>query len=249
MPADPPLPPPPSLSSLENMALFLDFDGTLVELAATPDRIRVPAGLGQLLARLTARLDGRLAMVSGRALGDLDRHMDFGGIIVSGSHGLELRQPGRITVSPASPAAMEAARGEIERFAERDTGLLVEHKPAGVALHYRQAPGQEADVSALLGDLAARTGLTVQRGKMVAELRPAVGNKGDLVRALMCEPAFASARPLFVGDDLTDEDGFAAAAGLSGAGILVGGPRPTAARYGLGGVASVAAWLEEGAGA
>lgn len=249
MPASPSLPQPPALSSLEGAALFLDFDGTLVELADTPNLIRVHEALGPLLARVAKQLEGRLAVVSGRALADLDRHMDLAGMIVAGSHGLELRRPGQATVSPAPSLAMDQAKHEIGRFAERDGRLLVEHKPASVALHYRRVPAWEGDVSAFLDDLAARHGMSVQRGKMVAELRPVAGNKGDIVRGLMTDPAFAGARPLFVGDDLTDEDGFAATASLGGAGILVGPPRPSAARYGLENVDTVVAWLEGSAGA
>lgn len=248
MPAVTLLPPPPLLSSLERAALFLDFDGTLVELADAPDLISVPAGLGPLLARLAARFGGRLAIVSGRALADLDRHIDLAGIVISGSHGLELRRPGQATVSPAPLIALGEAGREIGRFAERDAGLFVEEKPASIALHFRQAPDRAAEVSAFLANLAARTGMSIQHGKMVGELRPVGGDKGDIVRGMMVEPAFLGARPLFVGDDLTDEDGFAVASTLGGAGILVGTPRSTAAGYGLASVAAVAAWLEEGAG-
>jgi len=239
--------PPPPLSLLDGAALFLDFDGTLVELAEAPDAIEVPGELSGLLERLAARLGGRLAIVSGRALGDLDRHVRCGGVAMSGSHGLELRLADGTTLPVARPAGLDAARAEVGRFAEAGDGLIVEDKPASVALHFRQAPEREGEVAAFAAALAAQTGLIVQQGKMVAELRPAGADKGDALRSLMREPAFAGARPLFMGDDLTDEHAFAAAAELGGAGVLVGPPRETAARYRLAGVAAVAEWLRAAA--
>jgi trehalose 6-phosphate phosphatase len=239
--------PPPPLSLLDGAALFLDFDGTLVELADAPDAIEVPGELSGLLERLAARLDGRLAIVSGRALGDLDRHVACGGVALSGSHGLELRLADGKAAPVPRPAGLDEARREVRRFAETGEGLLVEDKPASVALHFRQAPERGREVAAFAAALAARTGLIVQEGKMVAELRPSGADKGDALRALMREPAFAGARPLFMGDDLTDEHAFAAAAELGGAGVLVGPGRATAARYRLEGVAAVAEWLRAAA--
>ena len=238
-------PPPPSL--LEGAALFLDFDGTLVELAATPDAIRVPAALAPLLERLRTRLDGRLAIVSGRALADLERHLPCHGVAVAGSHGLELRLADGTPLPLSAPAGLDAARAEVERFAAGRDGLIVEAKPLGVALHFRLAPEREEEVLAFMDALAERYGLAMQRGKMVAELRAPGADKGDALRALMREPRFAGARPLFVGDDLTDEHAFAAAAALGGAGILVGPARETAARYRLASVRAVADWLEAAA--
>ena len=235
--------PPPPLSLLDGAALFLDFDGTLVELAEAPDAIRVPGELPGLLQRLAKRLDGRLAIVSGRALSDLDSHVRCPGVAMSGSHGLELRLADGSARPVARPETLDAARAEIAAFAGGGEGLLVEEKPASLALHYRQAPEREDEVAALMDSLAARTGLVIQRGKMVAELRPPGADKGDALAALMREPGFAGARPLFMGDDLTDEHAFEAAARLGGAGVLVGPQRETAARYRLDGVAEVAAWL------
>jgi trehalose 6-phosphate phosphatase len=234
----------PPASLLEGAALFLDFDGTLVELAERPDAIRVPGGLRFLLDRLARRLQGRLAIVSGRAIADLDRHLSLAGLAVSGSHGLELRPAGASTIRGAeSPPGLAEARRAVADHAAATPGLLAEEKPAGVALHYRLAPAEAERVEAFMAALAKRTGLEVQGGKMVAELRPAGPDKGGALRALMAEPIFAGARPVFVGDDLTDEHAFAAAAGMGGAGILVGPPRPTAARWRLAGVPEVARWL------
>jgi trehalose 6-phosphate phosphatase len=243
--ADPLRPPPVEL--LDGAALFLDFDGTLVELAESPGAIRVPEGLRPLLERLSARLGGRLALVSGRAIGDLDNHLGRCGIAVSGSHGLELRFADGTELPLAAPAGLASARRELAGFASADPRLLVEEKPASIALHYRRAPERAGEAQALAEDLAGRTGLALQPGKMVVELRPHGADKGDALRRLMREPPFAGARPLFMGDDLTDEHAFAAAAELSGGGILVGAPRATAAAWRLDNVAAAASWLEEAA--
>ncbi|HEX8528311.1 trehalose-phosphatase, partial [Allosphingosinicella sp.] len=209
--------------------------------------IRVPGELEPLLARLAERLQRRLAIVSGRALDDLERHVRCSGLAVSGSHGIELRLADGRTIPVARPNALDETRGEVHAFADRHPGLLVEEKPASIALHFRRTPQLGGEVAALMDRLAARTGLIVQHGKMVAELRPAGADKGDALRTLMREPPFIGARPLFVGDDLTDEHAFEAAEALGGAGILVGAPRATAARYRLEGVAEVARWLRSAA--
>ncbi|HET9428662.1 MAG TPA: trehalose-phosphatase [Allosphingosinicella sp.] len=235
-------PPPPDL--LDGAALFLDFDGTLVELAETPAAIRVSPGLGPLLERLHERLGGRLAIISGRSVADLERHIACAGIAFSGSHGLELRLADGHSVPLSVPEDLEAMHSAVSGFAAAHEGLLVEEKPAGIALHYRLAPAFAEQAEAFMAALAEAHDMTLQRGQMVVELRPEGATKGDALRSFMTEPVFAGARPVFVGDDLTDEHGFEAAAGLGGAGILVGAERPTAARYRIGTVAAVSDWLE-----
>jgi trehalose 6-phosphate phosphatase len=237
---------PPPLSPA-GAALFLDFDGTLVELAEAPDLIHVPATLPSLLERLAQRLEGRLAIVSGRAVADLETHLGRTAFAVSGSHGFELRLADGRSLAGAAPERLASIKRDVARFAAAIPGLLVEEKPAGVAVHYRRAPREEGRVAAFLAGLAERTGLALQRGKMVVELRPPGADKGEALRRMMAEPPFAGARPLFVGDDLTDEHAFAAAAALGGAGVLVGAPRETAAQWRLPDVAAVARWLEAAA--
>ena len=239
---DAPLAPPPDRT--DELALFLDFDGTLVELAETPNSIRVSPHLSPLLSRLAEKLGGRLAIVSGRSIRDLERHLSCAKLAVSGSHGLELRLRDGSFVPLAAPRGLDHARDRSMRFASSIPGLIVEDKPFSIAIHYRQAPEREAEVHEFMTRLAAATGLTIQHGKMVAELRPPGADKGDALRALMTEPEFAGARPVFVGDDQTDEDAFYAAAELGGGGVLVGPPRDTAAKWRLSGVSDVSAWLQ-----
>ncbi|MBX3561337.1 MAG: trehalose-phosphatase [Sphingomonas sp.] len=238
-------PPPPDL--LDGAALFLDFDGTLVDLADTPDAIRVAPGLAPMLERLRARLGGRLAIVSGRSIVDLERHLPLHGIAFSGSHGLELRFADGTRLPLSVPAGLDAAREAVTGFVDGRPGLLVEEKPAGIALHYRLAPQAQAEVETFMAALGHAHGFTLQGGKMVAELRADGADKGDAVRAFMMEPGFAATIPVFVGDDLTDEHAFEAVAALGGAGVLVGPERDTAARYRLPSVEAVARWLSPAA--
>lgn len=239
--------PPPPLYRFAPAALFLDFDGTLVELAESPGAITVPTRLKPLLYRLAERLDGRLAIVSGRAVDDLQAHLGGVALALSGSHGVELHYGDGRSIPVSAPPGLAEARESIRRFAAGRDGLLVEDKPAGIALHYRLAPERAEEADAFLEALAERTGFIVQRGKMVAELRPEGFGKGGALRRLMGEPPFTGARPVFVGDDLTDEDAFRAAAALGGDGVLVGADRPSAARWRLDGVTEVTDWLEAAA--
>jgi len=236
------LPPPPN-DLLDGAALFLDFDGTLVELAETPDAIRVSPGLVPMLERLQRRLKGRLAIVSGRSLADLQRHLPLHGIAFSGSHGVELQLADGTRLPLSVPIGLEDVHEAVTRFAASAEGLIAEEKPAGIALHYRLAPDEAARADAFMTSLGEARGFTIQRGNMVIELRPDGATKGDAVDAFMSGPEFAGMRPVFIGDDLTDEHGFAAVAAHGGAGILVGPMRETAARYLLPSVAAVADWL------
>jgi trehalose 6-phosphate phosphatase len=152
--------------------------------------------------------------------------------------------------SPPRPAALDAALTAFHALAVTRPGVVVEEKPLGVALHYRQAPDAGPACCELAEAVAARTGFSVQHGKMVCELRAHGADKGDAVRRFLSEPPMAGTRPLFVGDDLTDEAGFAAAEHLGGAGIFVGDAagRRTTARYGLPSVSAVHEWLGRMAG-
>lgn len=233
---------PPPADLADGASLFLDFDGTLVEIAPRPDAVAVDAPLRQLVARLVARFDGRVAIVSGRGAAEIDAL--FGGLDcpIVGSHGAELRGVAD-AVAPDRPAALDDVAVQFNALAETLAGLVVEIKPLGVGLHYRGVPDAEGACRALAEELAASTGLTLQRGKMVFELR-APGDKGRAIAALMVAMPFAGSRPVFLGDDLTDEPGFATVARLGGAGVLVGPARATEAVYRLPDVAAALRWLD-----
>ncbi|MBN8829898.1 MAG: trehalose-phosphatase [Sphingomonadales bacterium] len=225
-------------------SLFLDLDGTLLELIDDPDQVIADEVLRDLLARVAERLDGRLAIVSGRSIAQLDlilgpiAHL----VALSGSHGNEHRWQG-VSAHPARPRALDEAYVRLCEFADAQPGVLVEDKSYGVALHYRRAPAVEGEAQAFVAALAQALDLQYQPGKMMSELRMPGGDKGKAVRALMARAPMAGTRPLFVGDDDTDEAGFEAARDLCGAGVLVGHREPTAATYSLADPAAVRAWL------
>ena len=235
--SDLPSPPVPAPDD----SLFLDFDGTLVAIAVTPDAIRVEPGLPELLDRLAAAMPGRVALVSGRSIAQLDGFLATPHLAVAGSHGAEHRTPGAGHVVPPRSPALTAAAAELARFAEQHD-LVFENKSFGAALHYRERPVHEAAAKSLAARIAATHGLTLQHGKMMVEVR-LPGDKGSAIRTLAADGAMAGTTPWFLGDDVTDEDGFVAAAELGGAGILVGPARPTAARYRLDDVSAVHRWL------
>ncbi|MFN2260260.1 MAG: trehalose-phosphatase [Parasphingopyxis sp.] len=207
---------------LARLSLFLDFDGTLVPIAARPDAIQPRPGLVDLLHDVSRRLDGRLVLVSGRSIADLDRHLGRNGIAIVGSHGHELRFANGETVARSLDRDLSEIKAALEARAGDLPGLEIEMKRYGIALHYRQAPDLADKVRALAGELADALGLSVKHGKMVAEILPRGADKGEAVRAIMTREAFAGTIPLFIGDDITDEDGFRAAQQLGGLGVLVG---------------------------
>ncbi len=233
---------PPPTDLLAGASLFLDFDGTLVEIAERPDAVRVDARLAELMRAVLAALDGRVAVISGRPAAQV-RALFSAELVVVGSHGMEFAADG----PPPRPAALADVGAAMQDLARRHDGVMVEDKPVGVALHFRQCPAAEGECVELASALAARHGLALQPGKMMIEVRAAGGDKGTAIRALMREPAMGGTRPVFMGDDHTDEPGFAAAAELGGAGILVGEDRASAARYRLEGVEAALAWLEAAA--
>ena len=239
-----PLPPPPA-SLLTGAALFLDFDGTLAPIAATPDGVVVDGDLLTLLGELRDVLQGRLAIVSGRSIVTL-RDLGFADFLLAGTHGLEFAQPGeQVEAAPRRPA-VDDAEAAFHSFAEGKPGILVERKSISVGLHFRGAPQWGEQAGELARDLAAKLGLAVQPGKMLFELRPGGADKGSAVHTLMARTPMAGGRPLFIGDDVTDEEGFAAATELGGAGILVGPPRTTLAAFSLEQVAAVRHYLARG---
>ncbi len=237
-------PPPPTL--LSGAALFLDFDGTLAPIADTPDGVVVDRELLALLAQLQGALVGRLAIVSGRSIATL-RSLGLGDFLLAGTHGLELAHPGKAIEGPARLPAVDEAEAAFHAFADGKPGLLVERKTISVGLHFRGAPQWAEEADDLARRIAASSGLALQLGKMLVELRPGGADKGSAVRALMEKAPMSGGTPLFIGDDVTDEEGFAAAAELGGAGILVGPPRNTAAAFSLEQVAAVRHYLSQGA--
>ncbi len=237
---------PPALATLlegGRHALFLDFDGTLVELAPTPDTIAPAPELALRLEGLAQRLGGALALVSGRAISDIEAHIGPVRVAAAGSHGSDLRRADGSGLGKGAHAMPKALEAALRGFAGQE-GLDYEHKPHGGALHYRSNPAKGGAADAFAEQIADEYGWQVQRGKCVVEVIAGGADKGSAVEALMQEPEFAGCTPIFIGDDLTDEAGFAAALRLGGFGILVGEREQTCAARALATVTQVHTWLE-----
>lgn len=228
----------------EGIALFLDMDGVLAPMAPTPDAVGPVARRTAALKAVEDRLDGRVAIVSGRTIKEIDRISDHALVSASGVHGLERRlKDGSIQRDEPDPGVARALAA-FQAFAAERPGMIVEDKGVSAGLHYRQAPDQAAAAQQLAQALQAETGLTLQPGHMVLELKTPGADKGTAVTAFMQDEPFKGAVPVMLGDDLTDEYGFEAAAALGGYGVLVGPERETAARYRLDDVDAVLTWLE-----
>lgn len=235
---------PPSLS--ESAALFLDFDGTLAPIAPRPQDVQLPAWVLPALQSLSGRLHGAVAIVSGRPLVQLDEFLAPLRLPAAGAHGAEWRDAsGRITrqLDEPPPTVVHAARVLVAAH----TGLILETKPSGFSLHYRARPELEGECRAtLFAALAALPGAAAVwqwlSGHCVFELKQRAVSKGSAVAALLAQAPFAGRQPVFVGDDVTDEDGIAVVQAAGGFGVRVGGGA-SAARYRLTDPDAVGAWL------
>lgn len=240
------LPSPPDLADLLGrgpLSLFLDFDGTLVGIAPKPGDIHVPDFLSDSLHALRDRLEGRLALVSGRALDDLEAHLGEVSIARAGSHGASRFLADGTRLGKAPEGLPGTAVEELRDFAEAH-GLFYETKSHGGALHFRGQPDKADATLEHAQSVAARHGLDVTSGKSVAELVRPGANKGAALEAFMAIRPFAGSTPVFIGDDVTDEHGMAAAIEFSGFGIAVGERASKAARYHLESVEAVHKWLD-----
>ncbi len=225
-------------------ALFLDFDGTLVDIAPRPDDVSVGPHLVATLGVLHDFLGGALAIVSGREIAGLDAFLSPLILPAAGAHGATLRHADGTLTAVAPPDLFLVSRAA-QRLVVLHPQLLVERKDAAVALHYRQAPELESLCLETLTEAVSRSpGTELMRGKQVFEVKPLGVNKGQAVSAFMAAAPFAGRIPLFAGDDLTDEDGFAAVQQLGGHGLKVG-DGPSQARHRCASPGEFRRWLEE----
>ena len=233
---------PPADLLNNRTALFLDFDGTLTDIAPRPDAVAVAHDLVPLLQRLHERLDGALALITGRAQSDIDpllAPLTLPGAFEHG--GVRRTRQGLVALEDLPGLAPVAAAAQA--LADRHPGLLVERKRTAVALHYRLAPEMAERCVRTVREAVANTpGLQLLPGKAVIEVKLAQVNKGSAIAAFMAEAPFGGRRPVFVGDDTTDEAGFATVQRLGGAGIKVG-TGDTQARYRLPDTNAVQQWL------
>jgi len=232
---------PPDLDRTN--ALFLDLDGTLLEIAPTPELVVVPPGLPDLLTNVHGQLGGAVAIVTGRPIGVIDRLLAPFHASAAGEHGVALRyQDGTVEEMPKGLAVPDTWRDALKAAAERWPGVLVEPKPHGVAVHYRLVPERGNDVWRLVRALVPQDHpwFRLIPAREAVEIGPRAASKGHAVERLMAQAPFQGRRPIFVGDDFTDEAGMEAARQFGGEGLRVAevfGGEPAAVR----------AWLRRGA--
>jgi trehalose 6-phosphate phosphatase len=242
---DKPMQAPPAVLSSSEYAFFFDFDGTLVELAPTPDGVLVEPTMLALLAQLRTLTHGAVAIVSGRGIDSIDGFLGMPDLPVAGLHGAERRDANgdtqRVGFNDERLLHMEQVLAEV---VNTNPGMLLEIKGASLALHYRNAPDREAAARVATERLVAQypDAYVVQPGKMVFEIKPKGVDKGRALRAFLDEPPFAGRKPVFAGDDLTDEKGFAVVDEVGGVSIKVGGGE-SIARTRVDSVGALTAWL------
>lgn len=223
-------------------ALFLDFDGTLADLADRPDAVVVAPGLVDGLNLLRGRLGGALAIVSGRSIAQIDNFLAPLELPAAGVHGAERRRIDGVTLHMEHTIPDDIVES-LEGFAALHAGVLVEVKPGAVALHYRMAPELEKQCIAAMQHAAAHApGCAVLLGKKVAELKPVSADKGAAITAFLEEPPFKGRRPVFAGDDMTDEGGFAVVQARGGIAIKVG-TGPSIATHSLASPKALRHWI------
>jgi trehalose 6-phosphate phosphatase len=237
--------PSPSL----DWCLFLDVDGTLIELTATPFETRAGDELKTLLRDVSERLGGAVALVSGRSVEYLDTIFAPLRLPSAGLHGVERRRAsGMMQGANFTDSQLGQARGALSYLVQSCPGTLLEDKGRTIAIHFRMAPQYEAELREAVTAIVATLGANyhVQSGSMMMEIKPLGFNKGGAVKAFMQEPPFAGRTPVYVGDDLTDVDGFRVVDDLGGISIAVGDL--VQGRYRLENPAAVRAWLRRIAG-
>ena len=231
---------------VKRFALFLDVDGTLLEIAPTPDSVVVPDRLIELLVRVTKGLDGAVAVITGRKLADIDRMLAPAKLTGAGVHGAELRtSPGGEIMPVAAPIPQDFV-SEVIELARHWPRVIAEPKGPGIAIHYRLAPELKSTVERELRERVARhpTDLLICPGRKVFEVIPAGFSKGEALKTLAALPLFRGRTPIMIGDDVGDEPAQAAALQMGGFGLKVSGEHFDPAVADLAGPTGVHAWLE-----
>lgn len=239
------LPAPPAPGGDDGWALFLDVDGTLLDFAHHPDGVEVDPNLHDDLARLQARLDGAIALLSGRTLSRLDELFDWNHHVAAGLHGAQLRLPDGTVRTTGNAAGFARVRARATALVAASRGVLLEDKRLALALHYRRAPAAREAAEHIAEMLLQDVGDShvLQHGDHVIELKPAGVDKGRALAALMQHAPFHGRTPWMLGDDLTDEHAFRHVNANGGVSVIVGARRPTEARCALDDPAAVRAWL------
>jgi len=227
-------------------AFFLDIDGTLLDIAETPDAAEATRREKSLVRKLHDAASGALALVSGRSLAAIDELFAPLKLAAAGQHGVERRDAqGRVHRGDYPREPLRRAAQSIGRFVAQHPGLVFEDKGTSFSLHYRLAPALAEEACAVVRDAAAGLGdwVEVQQGKLVVELKPAGRDKGVAIEEFLREAPFAGRSPVFIGDDVTDEDGFRVVNRMGGHSVKVGSGR-TRARWQIADPSAARAWLE-----
>jgi len=225
-------------------ALFLDLDGTLLEIADHPDMVEVPASLGALLEELRLGLSNALAIVSGRSLSDLSRILQNDSVDLAGCHGGEWRTGGRVSII-APPERLHDVERRLLELAAPVRGVFIEMKGHAVALHYRGTAFTPSEAQAIAEEVIADFGTEFRTlaGKSVVEILRRNSGKAAVLEHFLSQPAYRNRKPVFLGDDVTDEEAFALVNRLGGYSIHVGTGASTCAQFRVSSVSDVLAWL------
>ncbi|HMB47633.1 MAG TPA: trehalose-phosphatase [Afifellaceae bacterium] len=230
---------------LPGKSLYLDFDGTLVGIAPTPESIEIPSGLPRRLEALQQALDGAVAIVTGREISDIEKFLPGFSGPVAGGHGSHMRTiDGRYVTSEIDPEPLRVIQREIAAYAQSVDGLLAENKTAGCVLHYRQVPDAAMEahrfVDALIGN---HDGFVTEAAKMAIEVRPESVTKAGALASIASSTPFSGRVPAYAGDDISDEPAFRWVNDRGGVSIRVG-EGPTSAHYGVPSVTEFAGWID-----
>lgn len=209
---------------MKRHAMLLDVDGTLIDIAPAPDDVRVPECLKRSLEVLASRMDGAVALVSGRPVAALDALFAPLELAAIGCHGAEMRAVSGADTMARVPALGENIKQAYSDISALEPGVRVEDKTFSLAFHYRNIPDRETALLARIRERSAAFApqLTLLQGKAVIEVKSGAFNKGEAVQDLMCHDPFAGRRPVFLGDDTTDDDVFAILGQIGGTGVCVG---------------------------
>lgn len=234
-------------SSQTDWALFLDVDGTLVDIAELPHLVRVLDTLPPLLDDLRRSLGDALALVSGRSLPDVDRLFAPYRFSVAAVHGAEIRIGDSVNKIAENPERLDIARQAFRDFTDSHPGTVWEDKQYAVTLHYRKREAAGPEALALAHAVGGELGeeFEVLEGKMIAEIRFRSASKATAVTTILADRTFRDRIPVYIGDDRTDEDAFRAVNRRGGLSIVVGGPNETQATHGLGSVPEVHRWIDD----
>lgn len=236
----------PDLNHFNGHAVFLDIDGTLADIVATPSQARIPASTLRDVAELSRRLDGALALISGRHLDDIDTMTGMATLAAAGIHGAQIRtrdgqQATDVNIKDRIASIVSVLQAQLKHM----EGIYIERKPLAVAIHYRACPQSEEHVVALVQEIVAQHAtLKHITGKYVVEILPAIASKGAAIAHFMNLAPFQGRIPIFAGDDVTDEDGFIYVNTLKGVTIKIGSG-PSNANFGFDGAEEFRRWLDK----